>query len=97
MKMIDKIPGVYGPGVMDKLNAKKGYKPSREEGKGDGVEFSSFAVALAKVSGELKKIPDVREQLVEDFKRQIAEGTYSPDMNQVARSLIGAGLLNRED
>ena len=74
MKMIDKIPGVYGPGVMDKLNAKKGYKPSREGGKGDGVEFSSFAVALAKVSGELKKIPDVREQLVQEFKRQIAAG-----------------------
>jgi len=95
--MIDKIPGVYGPSVMDKLNAKKGYKPSREGGKGDGIEFSSFAVELAKISGELKKIPDVREQLVEDFKRQIAEGTYSPDMNQVARSLIGAGLLDRED
>lgn len=95
--MIDKIPGVYGPGVIDKLKAKKGYKPLREGGKGDGVEFSSFAVALAKVSGELKKVPDVREQLVEDFKRQIAEGTYSPDMNKVAQSLIWAGLLDREE
>ena len=97
MMMIDKISGVYGSGAMDKLNAKKGYKPPREGGKGDGVEFSSFAVSLAKVSGELKKIPDVREQLVEDFKKQIAEGTYSPDTNQVARSLIGAGLLDREE
>ena len=59
--------------------------------------YAPFAVELAKVSGELKKIPDVREQLVEDFKKKIAEGTYSPDLNRVARALISAGLLEGED
>ena len=97
--MIDKIHGVYVPSSVDKINAKKGYRSPQEgaRGDGDGVEFSSFAVAMAKVSGELKKMPDVREQLVEDFKKQIAEGTYAPDMNSVARSLIFAGLLNQEE
>ncbi len=95
--MIDKIYGVYGPNTIDKVNAKKGYHPPKEGARGDGVEFSSFAVELAKVSGELKKIPEIREQLVEDFKKQIAEGTYNPDMNKVARSLVNAGLLDREE
>jgi negative regulator of flagellin synthesis FlgM len=94
--MIDKISGVYGPNLADKTGAKKGYRSPKEGPRGDGVEFSSFAVELAKVSGELKKIPEIREQLVEDFRKQIAEGTYNPDMNKVARSLLNAGLLDKE-
>lgn len=97
MIMLDKISGVYGPGTADKLKARKGYASSTSQVRGDGAEFSPFAVELAKVSAELKKIPDVREQLVEDFRKRIAEGTYSPDLNSVARSLINAGLLDQED
>ncbi len=94
--MIDKISGVYGPSSVDKIGAKKGYRSPKESAKGDGVEFSSFAVEMAKVSSELKKIPEVREHLVQDFKKQIEEGVYNPDMNRVARSLINAGLLDGE-
>jgi flagellar biosynthesis anti-sigma factor FlgM len=54
-------------------------------------------VELSKVSAELKKIPDVREDLVEGFRKQIQEGTYAPDLEKVARSLIVAGLLNGEE
>ncbi len=95
--MIDKISGVYGPGAAGKIKARRGSAPAGRAAGGDDAEFSSFAVELAKVSGELKKIPEVREQLVEDFKRRIAEGTYSPDLNRVARALINAGLLEGED
>ncbi len=95
--MIEKISGVYGPKAIDKVNGKKGYSSPKEEARTDGVEFSSFAVELAKVSGELKKIPDVREDLVDDLKRQISAGTYSPDMQKVARSLIAAGLMKPEE
>ncbi len=95
--MIEKIPGVYGPKPVNKINVKK----SRLQGAGqegrDGVEFSSFAVELSKISAEMKKVPDVREELVEGFKKQIQQGTYAPDLQKVARSLIVAGLLDRED
>lgn len=96
-KVIEKIPGVYGPKAVDKINAKKTCSFSKEEGGRDGVEFSSFAVELAKVSGEMKKIPDVREKLVGDLKQRIQEGTYAPDLDKVAQSLIVAGLLNGEE
>ena len=61
--MIDKISGVYGARTIGKVEAKKGGRLPNGEGRADGVELSSFAVTLAKVSGELKKLPDVREQL----------------------------------
>ncbi len=95
--MIDKISGVYGPKAIDKVNVKKGYSSPKEEKITDGVEFSSFAVEMAKASGELKKIPEVREDLVNDLKRQISAGTYSPDMKKVAHSLIAAGLMKLEE
>ena len=95
--MIEKIPGVYGPKAVHKINVKKNYQSASGEGGKDGVEFSSFAVELSKVSAELKKIPDVREDLVEGFRKQIQEGTYAPDLEKVARTLIVAGLLNGEE
>ena len=52
---------------------------------------------MAKASAELKKIPDVREDLVKDLKGQIAGGTYAPDMKKVANSLIAAGLMKLEE
>lgn len=95
--MIEKIPGVYGPKSAGKIKLKKTPLPGGSEGGKDGVEFSSFAVELSKVSGELKKIPEVREEVVEGFKKQIQQGTYAPDLEKVARSLIVAGLLHREE
>ncbi len=95
--MIDKISGVYGPKAIDKLNGKKTHPSPRGEAPADGVEFSSFAVEMAKASAELKKIPDVREDLVKDLKGRIAGGTYAPDMKKVANSLIAAGLMKLEE
>lgn len=95
--MIEKISGVYGPKAIDKLNTKKGHPSPRGETATDGVEFSSFSVEMAKASAELKKIPEVREDLVNDLKRRIAGGTYSPDMKKVAHSLIAAGLMKLEE
>lgn len=82
---------------MNKINVKKSWQSASGEGSKDGVEFSSFAVELSKVSGELKKIPDVREDLVDGLRKQIEEGTYAPDLEKIARSLIVAGLLHGEE
>jgi negative regulator of flagellin synthesis FlgM len=94
--MIDKIHGIYGPSPVGKVNGKKHSGRSASE-ETDGVEFSSFAKELAKARVELKKIPDVRLDKVEDFKKQIQDGQYRPDMNKVAECLIRAGLLDKEE
>jgi hypothetical protein len=40
--MIEKIPGVYGPKAVNKINVKKNYLSASGEGGKDGVEFSSL-------------------------------------------------------
>ncbi len=92
--MIDKISGVYGATPVSKINVKKGRSETASPKASDGVEFSGFAKELAKVAQELKKVPDVRENIVEGFRKQIQEGAYAPDPDKVARSLIIAGLLD---
>ena len=92
--LIDKISGVYGATPVNKINVKKGRSETASAQASDGVEFSGFAKELAKAAQELKKLPDVRENVVEGFRKQIQEGTYAPDPDKVARSLIVAGLLN---
>ena len=49
---------------------------------------------LARIDAELKNVPDVREDVVAAYKEQVEAGTYVPPLDQVARSLLVAGLLN---
>ena len=69
--MIDKISGVYGATPVNKINVKKGRGETASAQASDGVEFSGFAKELAKAAQELKKLPDVRENVVEGFRKQI--------------------------
>ena len=95
--MIDKISGVYGIPSVNKITAKKGKAGETSSGESDGIELSGFAKELAKASQELKDVPDIREELVEGYKRQVQERTYSPDLDNVARSLLMAGILNGKE
>ena len=65
--------------------------------KTDEANFSPFAKELSRIMGELERIPEVRQDKVDEFKKQIAEGTYNPDLNKVARNLLIAGFLNGEE
>ncbi|MCZ2109855.1 MAG: flagellar biosynthesis anti-sigma factor FlgM [Dehalococcoidia bacterium] len=89
--MIDKISGVYGPGV----GQDKGSSLAPPQGGRGRRRVQPFSRASPSLRGA-QEDPE-REQLVEDFRRRIAEGTYSPDLNRVARALINAGLLEGED
>ncbi|WP_024822524.1 flagellar biosynthesis anti-sigma factor FlgM [Aminobacterium mobile] len=94
--MIDKIRGIYGPSPVGKVNGKKYLGQSSAE-ETDGVEFSAFAKELAKARTELKKVPDVRFEKVEELKKQIQSGQYRPDLHKVAEGLIRAGLLDKDE
>ena len=93
--MIGRIGGQYG---LDAMNRKKS-RPSiayngYQDNASDEAKFSAFAVSLSKVTAELKNIPDVREDVVADFKTQIDNGEYVPPLDKLANSLILAGLLD---
>lgn len=88
---------IYGQFGFDVPNAKKARRRSGAGGMSvgsDEADFSSFSVELARIDAELKNVPDVREGVVAAYKEQVEAGTYVPPLDQVARSLLVAGLLN---
>ena len=94
--MIGRISGQYS---MDALRGKKSRRGIYSDGASvgsDEANFSSFGVELARYSAELKNTPDVREDVVDNYKAQIEAGTYVPSLDKVAHSLIIAGMLDAE-
>ena len=94
--MIEKIMGQYGIDGTTPAKAKKWY-PGCIKNETDEANFSAFAVELARVSGELKSVPEVRQDLVDDFKKKVEAGEYHPPIDKIAHSLFLAGILNVEE
>jgi flagellar biosynthesis anti-sigma factor FlgM len=97
LPVIEKIGGLYDVDALARAKAKKGYGASSVRSAGDEAEFSSFAVELARVSAELKNIPEVRQDLVDGFKKKVEAGEYRPPLDKVAHNLFLAGILNIEE
>ena len=95
--MIEKITGQYGIDASMKAKAKKPYETSGAKGEVDEASFSSFAVELARISGELKALPEVRQGLIDDFKKKVEAGEYRPPLEKIAHNLLLAGILNNEE
>ncbi|MCL2010728.1 MAG: flagellar biosynthesis anti-sigma factor FlgM [Synergistaceae bacterium] len=95
--MIEKIMGQYSIDAPAKAKAKKLYGMGGVSNHTDEVNFSSFAVELARVSGELKNVPEVRQDLVDDFKKKLEGGEYHPPLEKIAHNLFLAGILNYEE
>ena len=53
-------------------------------GEADNANISTFGSLLSKVNAEMKNIPEVREDLIADFKTQIDAGTYNPPLDKLA-------------
>jgi anti-sigma28 factor (negative regulator of flagellin synthesis) len=95
--MIEKILSPFVPDVAAKSKAKKAYGGGETIPEADGAEFSLFAVELARISGELKNTPEVRQDLVDDFKKKIEAGEYHPPLEKIAHNLFLAGILNVQE
>ena len=93
-RLIGKVSGHYGPEASSRGRAKKGYTANGLAGGADEASFSPFAVELARIGAELKNAPDVRQDVVERLQAQVAAGEYVPSLENTARSLILAGLLD---
>ena len=94
--MIGKISGQYGMNALGGKKARKSAYADGFSGASDETNFSSFGVALARYSAELKNVDDVRNDVVDKFKAQVDAGTYVPQLDKVAHTLVIAGLLNAE-
>ena len=96
--MIEKINEIGGVGAVNGVKSRRGagYGPDGES-VSDGLAVSPFAREMANISQEMSRIPEVREDRVQDLKRQIEEGSYNPDLRELAGRLIWAGINKIED
>ena len=90
--MIEKINEVTGASSVGRIKSKRGWSQDGAVSSQDGLAVSPFAREMANISNELAKIPDVREDRVRDLRRQIEEGSYSVDLDGLAKRLVWAGI-----
>ena len=96
--MIEKIGEVGGVGAVNGVKSRKGAGYGLDgESVADGLAVSQFAREMANISQEMSRIPDVREDRIMDLKRQIEEGSYNPDLRELAGRLVWAGINKIED
>ncbi len=88
--MIGRISGQYSAEALNKKKSNRSVSyNSGTFTDTDNADISSFGTLLAKVNAEFKNIPEVREEVVADFRSRIETGTYNPPLDKVANlSLI---------
>lgn len=83
--------GVGGPGQIGDINktqkSQAGKKAKNEQGP-DQVQFSSILQDVNKAKGAEESESIERATRVQELKAQIAEGSYKPDLQKVATSLL---------
>ncbi|HEY8475929.1 MAG TPA: flagellar biosynthesis anti-sigma factor FlgM [Chloroflexota bacterium] len=57
----------------------------------DGVDLSPEARSLAQLFEAARRMPDVREERVASLRSQIATGTFTISLEDLARRLLGNG------
>jgi negative regulator of flagellin synthesis FlgM len=96
--VIEKINELAGVGSVSGVKRRHGVGFGADgETSSDGLAVSAFAREMAKISSELSKIPEIREDRVKDLKRQVEDGTYDPNLKALAGRLIWAGINKIED
>jgi anti-sigma28 factor (negative regulator of flagellin synthesis) len=97
--MIEKINDVSGIGAVGGVKPRRGAGGGWDEqaNGGDGLAVSAFAREMANISFELSRVPEVREDRIDDLRKRIDEGAYNPDLKALAGRLVWAGINKIED
>lgn len=84
----------FGVGGLGQIGAMKkaektqaGKKPEESQGK-DQVQFSSVLQDVQRAQSSSGNVQAQRNERVQELKAQIADGSYQPDLNKVATSLM---------
>lgn len=81
--------GVGGPNQIGNVKkTQKGSTEKTEAAEGDKVEFSSVLQDVHKAQSSKQPGSSDRAARIEELKTQIAEGSYKPDLEKVASSLV---------
>lgn len=69
------------------------HTPKKEQLSGERVEISKKASDLNKISGEIQKTPDIREEKVALLREKIASGSYHINSQEIADKMLREFLL----
>jgi negative regulator of flagellin synthesis FlgM len=88
--MVDKINGKgFGPlGNITRTDKAGVVKKSGEAGKADRVDFSSALQKASKAQETASTQETARAEKLQALKAQIESGTYQPDLEKVASSIL---------
>lgn len=92
-----KINNVPGPmGVYQKSGVRRvaGSQETARPTKGDGVVLSKEAQQALALKDKVAQAPEVRQERIEELRRQIEAGTYRPDAKQVADKMLKTRVLD---
>jgi negative regulator of flagellin synthesis FlgM len=81
------VGGLGQIGAMKKAEKKQADNKTGES-QGDQVQFSSVLQDVQKAQTSNATAQSSRNQRVQELKAQIADGSYQPDLNKVAASLL---------
>lgn len=88
---INKAMQVYNKKTMDKVGSSKGI-----EGPKDELALSNKAKEYQIAMNAFKKLPEVREDLVNDLRNQIQQGTYQVTGEEVAKKIVESVMIDRK-
>lgn len=88
--MVDKINGkAFGPlGNINRAGKPSSAQKSSETGKSDRVDFSTALQQASKTQSAGATQETARAEKLQALKAQIASGTYQPDLEKVAASVL---------
>ncbi len=58
------------------------------------VNLSTTARDVQRIKSEIEKLPEVREEKIQELQAQIDKGTYSADVEKIAEKMVGESLLD---
>ncbi|MEE9912654.1 MAG: flagellar biosynthesis anti-sigma factor FlgM [Deltaproteobacteria bacterium] len=58
------------------------------------VDLSTMAIEIQQAKVEVSKVPDVREEKVQEIKDQVEKGTYNVSGEQIANKMVGESIID---
>ncbi len=74
--------------VADKQAGSTAVKPEEK------VDLSTMAKEIQQAKVEVSKVPDVREEKVQEIKSQVEKGTYNVSGEQIADKMVGESVVD---
>jgi len=88
---VNKAMQIYNNKATGKVNNSKGVEVPKDE-----LQLSNKAKEYQTAMKAFKNLPEVREELVNDLKNQIKQGSYNVTGEEIADKIIESVIIDRK-